>query len=353
MLYGANMQYNKYYIPVLRWKAAEWSALSDLDEYQKDFIIPLVEPTPDRFNDEIDKVFTNTFKRLKTSWKGRDVFIDFILLDEVKSSAILNKIESSEIFNMIPVVNIKSSKSYMSMFKILVNSKNRVCIRISLEDLLHPNLKNKIDDIIHYFRLSPSEIDLIIDYKIIDNSYPEYNVILKKIPYPQDWNTLTFLSGSFPIDLRDFSPGEHLHPRLEWLKWHEEISSNRLIRRPGFGDYTIQHPIFHAPPSFVSPSASIRYTSTKDWLIMRGESVKKKGGGGYGQYLGNALLLSARDEFCGSDFSAGDRYIYQKGQQLEKSGNLEKPGNATDWLQAGINHHITFVIHQLSNLPDS
>ena len=50
MLYGDNMQYNKYYIPVLRWKAAEWSALSDLDEYQKDFIIPLVEPTPDRFN---------------------------------------------------------------------------------------------------------------------------------------------------------------------------------------------------------------------------------------------------------------------------------------------------------------
>lgn len=345
----------KHYIPVLRWKSAEWSALAELKNEQKNIITPLIEPTPNRFDKDkdIDKIVTRTLKKIEDAWDSRHLFIDFHLLTETMSSAILNKFVSSKILHFIPVVSLNSQNSYLKLMKPIVKNQHRVCIRIFRSNITDSNLALKLDNVLQFFKLKPSNVDLIVDYQLIDESCPGLCEICKTIPYLLEWNSFTFLSGTFTRDLTGFKPGVHLHPRVEWRKWYEEIGLKGLARRPSYGDYTIQHPIYYEPPSFPSISASIRYTTDRDWVIMRGESVKKDGGPGYGQYLGNALLLSKRDEFCGNNFSAGDKYIYEKGQQLEGFGNLEKTGNATTWLQAGVNHHIAFVVHQLSNLPDS
>ena len=74
---------------------------------------------------------------------------------------------------------------------------------------------------------------------------------------------------------------------------------------------------------------------------MRGEGLRNEGGRGYAQYAANATLLCERDEFSGSSFSYGDRYL----------ANLtEGYGSPETLLRAGINHHLTFVIQQISNL---
>lgn len=116
---------------------------------------------------------------------------------------------------------------------------------------------------------------------------------------------------------------------------------------PVYGDYTIQCPTYSEAPQYANTSASVRYTYENYWVIMRGEGLRNPGGPGYSQYPANAQLLCEREEFCGSTFSSGDRYIN------DRALNPAKTGNASTWLQAGINHHITFVVRQIARYFES
>jgi hypothetical protein len=77
---------------------------------------------------------------------------------------------------------------------------------------------------------------------------------------------------------------------------------------------------------------------------MRGEGVFSDGSPGFPQWPANAQLLCARPEFCGQHYSDGDRYIYTTSLQTQYTGI------AGTWLQAGINHHLTFVARQIASL---
>jgi hypothetical protein len=122
------------------------------------------------------------------------------------------------------------------------------------------------------------------------------------------------------------------------------MSNGSLLRHATFGDYTIQNGAFLEPPSRPNISASIRYTTDENWVIMRGEGLRNKDGPGHDQYPANAELLCGRDEYCGEDFSYGDAYI------RERYENPQKTGNPETWLRAGINHHVTFVVRQIARL---
>ena len=77
---------------------------------------------------------------------------------------------------------------------------------------------------------------------------------------------------------------------------------------------------------------------------MRGEGLRNKGGAGYDQYPANAELLMQRQEYCGAEFSYGDRYIF------ERPLKRKNPGTPTTWIAAGVNHHLTFVVRQMAML---
>lgn len=49
-------------------------------------------------------------------------------------------------------------------------------------------------------------------------------------------------------------------------------------------------------------------------------------------------------EYRGAAFSAGDAYIF------DKANHPTPTGNARTWLQAGFNHHMTFVVRQIASL---
>ena len=173
-----------------------------------------------------------------------------------------------------------------------------------------------------------------------------FHEICNHLPHLNEWLTFSIISGIFPKDLTGIKPGQHLIQRLDWLTWEEQIrGATSLPRIPSFGDYTIQHPIYYEPPKNANFSASIRYTTDNAWLIMRGEGIRSRKGTGYAQYPANAQLLCEREEFCGEDFSMGDKYIYNMGHQSARYGS------ARTWLTAGINHHLTFVVRQISSLP--
>ena len=75
---------------------------------------------------------------------------------------------------------------------------------------------------------------------------------------------------------------------------------------------------------------------------MRGEGVMNENGAGFEQFPAQAQLLLERSEFCGPEYSVGDKYIHEMGQQMLKTGQAKK------WLVATFNHHMTFVVRHAS-----
>ena len=96
-------------------------------------------------------------------------------------------------------------------------------------------------------------------------------------------------------------------------------------------------------------SASVRYTNTEKWEILRGEAlhyIKKNGekGPGYKQYLAHAQEITKQPFYKQADYSFGDSEI----NRIATPKN-DKTGNPQIWLTIGINHHLTLVARETSN----
>jgi hypothetical protein len=87
-------------------------------------------------------------------------------------------------------------------------------------------------------------------------------------------------------------------------------------------------------------SASIRYTTDSDWLVVKGRNVRQYG---FEQYFDLCRALVERPEYYGPAFSWGDEYI---GRCAAREVG---PGNATTWRKVGTNHHITVVTRAIAN----
>ena len=351
----------KHYVPVLRWKQSEWLALRELTDVQRKEITPLIEIVPVKFVDKetkeikeencIKEEINKIVNGIKRNWGEARAFIDVHLLDvEIRTFVMKEIIVTGNNLNLylIPVIHLNYSRGYLDMISNLPNkNQGGACLRLNIEEVSGVSLIDKVDRLIDIVGIKHDNVDLIVDYKLINEGQLKFNYLIQTIPSIREWRTLTVIMGAFPKDLSDFELGEHLHPRQDWQCWLKEVASNsHLDRLPAFGDYTIQYPIYSEPPERANVSASIRYASDSAWVIMRGEGLFHDNSPGHAQYPANALLLSVRDEFCGEKFSFGDKYIYEMGQQNKKYGN------PMSWLKAGINHHITLVIRQLSNLSD-
>lgn len=361
---------SKHYVPILKWKPAERRALEALIDQEKRLISPLiqlvmpqaklpktgeVEKTWEGKLEEVSGYFKkklpNTPQEILKSWGKTPAFIDFSLIytDSLRLEG-LNKIltigDSLGLF-LIPVVNLSSDIELIKATALLVKKySNGLCLRLVPADFIDfANLSQKIQNFLTTCSLSEKDVDLLIDLKEEDNKYLKLIDLSQKNPNLSKWRTFTFASGAFPIDLTNCTLGENYIPRSDWNNWVGQRNSKKLQRYPSFADYTILHPIHKESVRFFSPSASIRYTLKEHWLVMRGQKGKTV------QYLANAQLLSQDQKFNGvfrgADFSFGDAYIVEKGKDLK----TKKTGNATNWLTAGINCHLTCTVSQIASLP--
>ena len=109
-----------------------------------------------------------------------------------------------------------------------------------------------------------------------------------------------------------------------------------------FADYAISHPYTkELDPRTMRMSASIRYTTSNNWLVLKGRNVRQYG---FDQYFELAKELIERPEYADRDFSWGDKYI------ADCALGMTGPGNATTWRKVGTNHHITLVARQIAKL---
>ncbi|MNL19526.1 hypothetical protein D3C87_1407320 [compost metagenome] len=152
--------------------------------------------------------------------------------------------------------------------------------------------------------------------------------------------SLIFVATS--LKLRDIKKPGAIQKRHEWGLFpslRTEIA--KTIYAPCFGDYSIESPSFLSlDMRKMKPAGKIVYTTDDSWLVPKGGAFR----GNEAQMIGHCKAIISSGKYSTSSFSKGDERIDETANKLNNCGNL------TTWKWVGVNHHITFVVRQLSSL---
>jgi hypothetical protein len=353
------------YVPILKGKAGEYSALKDLTVPVKAAMTPLVEIpnipwdyVNDRPSKTVDEFLEKFGEKLVQNWGTDVIWIDLpdsLQGEKMKDGShplvhIFTGTRNKQI-KTVPVVDLKRPTVYLDAVKIICKEDRRgICLRLYPEDLNDADLGSTLESFLSELGVSSSEVDLILDFKdILPNQESTIYLAVKEgiesLPKIEEWRTFVLAASSFPKDLSEFGRDTVSRtPRIEWLVWQQLFKNRSQFKRlPIFGDYSISHPeMVEVDPRIMTMSANMRYTSDEEWIIIKGQGVKIKG---YGQFTDLCKELLKMPEYKGKTFSKGDEYVSDCGSGKEGSGN------ATTWRWIGLTHHLTFVVDQLSNLP--
>lgn len=358
------------YVPILKTKRAEFSAITQLTPSVKSKIIPLfeIEPVPldpdtDVPNKTYDILLNGFDRKLAAACANIPfIYIDGILIDEQFIDAgdtypITNAITQARMagLHVVPVSSPTRTVSYLREIDSLVQGE--VCLRLTTIDLANPQL---VSAYISRLNISHQNIDVVIDLRdsVSEESWQSGRSkmlalgLINNLQNLNSFRRVILAAGSFPVDLSQISIGVHCQPRFEWHLWQNLCRGAELARGVIYSDYGVQHPDYtRLATRFPSVSASVRYTGNDDFWVFRGQVANQYG---YDQYGAHAQAIVAHREYSGAAFSVGDQdindYAVTHAQYLQNPLPTHKFGSAEVWRRIGQNHHITKVVDQLASL---
>lgn len=356
------MNSKNYYVPILKWKRGEQKAIENLSSWSIDNIMPLIEISPIEFDYEnnrpkktIDDHIRNIPDSILTSLKNMPCFIDgFTIEDEdlliggtnAIEFIIKNSIKNG--CNVIPVTGIGREPNYDIAIKNMLDSQtiNELCIRI--EESNFSMLNSNLQSILDKFNITPDKCHIVLDLKEVKpTSISSLQLLLPMLINNMinlnDWISITLATTTFPVNLSVVPKNStKVLSRSEYDLWKEITIKGNLIRPIQFGDYAISNPEYtDMDPRYINMSGNIRYTIDSGFLIYKGITTKSNG---FSQMIPMCKDLVKSKYFSGENFSWGDTKIY------ECANGIGTTGNAETWRRIGTNHHIEFVVDQLSKI---
>lgn len=350
------------YTPILKWKAGEQGALKEMPDKAKKNMVPLMEVLPPGTDDCGDYLKT-AIDRVSKNWGKAPFFLDVMtwrtrmleveveepLHPYLQAQAAAEEKSLSPIF----VAPLYLDKESIHILKQAAEAfQNRIALRINEDELLEDELEQNIRFFMDMLDATEESVDILMDFQNISGRKAKSHAravlqLLDGLPERERWRSIILAGTSFPDFLQGYETGISSLERTNWLSWLDlrTLTQKYKLRMPHFADYGISGVAL--PPDFqpyMAMSANIRYTVDKDWLILRGKSVR--GPLGYEQFHKLCETLVGLDEYRGKDFSWGDA-------QIEKCATREVgPGNATTWRKVGTSHHMACVLEQLANLAE-
>jgi len=356
---------HRHYVPVLKGKAGEFSAIEELATADKRAFTPVIEipAIPWDFTTEtpartIDDHLRPVPAKLASCWQvERPIFVDLQLVPDAEGMSdgrhpldyVCEGARNVGV-SVIPVTGIGRDAAYQAAAaRAFETDENGICLRLQAEDIDSEALESDVDALLDSLHVQPEAVDLLVDLGPLPHPINRFFVMtvrtgLQAVPRLSEWRTFTLASAAFPVDLSGFDQDSiESTPRTDWLLWTRLVGAGgHLARLPAYGDYAIAHPeLVEVDPRIMRPSASIRYTTDDSWLIVKGRGVRREG---FEQFYELSDSLRRRTEYKGPDFSWGDHYINQCADRAEG------PGNLTTWRKVATNHHIKLVIEQIANL---
>ena len=347
----------KHYVPVLRAKQAEWRALEALSPSVRSAITPLVELTPDVATAKpkaaakvgrtsYDHALHLTLANLSPQLAHGRAFLDFGHLAGRRAAAwtLARQIGNGPVTGLVPVTTLPNRDGRLADFRAMTGGGVGVCLRVPATMVRQTTFAAALAQELQDCGLNRGDADLVVDLGCDPRSL-SHDDLRAVIPALDEWRSWTVLAGVFPLNLVELDANqlEYRLPRDEWLAWRAQVTrSLSSVRRPAFGDFTIQYGEYIPAPK-VAGSLSVRYTLATEYLVLRGRKPNAAIGVGFDQYHGHARYLTSKSDYYGANFSSGDSFINQK--CVTGAGT----GDRLQWLAAGINHHITATVAQLAD----
>jgi hypothetical protein len=347
-----------HYVPVLKIKLNEKQALQSVSSTLHSHITPLLEVVkrnPDKAA-TIDEHLNTTFLRLAESVRPYPrCFLDAreIAPDGQDAAVEVFQRAGNERIVFTPVTGLSRLADRAAA---LEHRANGLALRVTREEFERGGLLGRIEAFLTQHRLSPEEIDLIIDLGaaedlIADGIAVLTDAFMTNVPHHQRWRTFTVSASAFPLGMGIVTRNSHeLVKREEWIAWRDHLYARRrdLTRLPTYSDCAIQHPVGVEDFDFriMAVSASIRYTLPEKWLLIKGESTRIVTPKVQFPRLATRLVYgNLRDHFASRDHCAGCLSIQMAADRAPKFGS------AGVWRKLGTIHHISMVMQGLASLP--
>ncbi|GGC42388.1 hypothetical protein GCM10011386_38240 [Parapedobacter defluvii] len=365
----------EFYLPILKSKEGEFTALFKLDKFTKKHICPLFEISNLEYDNESKKnpktleehLHGFCLKKFIKKWCSSNSFVDTYQLRGqfvngiTPLEYIYEQIAKKLLIPLFPMPiahindNVQTMNGLISVIK--KHGIKEIGIRLKIEDAMDITLANKLDGLLKRLELNCESCHLIFDLASSDSSQPtdfsqpmDFSAgiiaLLETFPNFHAWKSFTICGGAFPrSDL--LKKGLNIVTRLDWELYRhieEGLRQTDYARKINFGDYSIVTPgHFEFDPRKMKRSANIRYTTGGNWLIIKGSALSKPDD--FKQYISQAGEICTSEYYLGESYSEGDLYIRKC-----YLGDA-KPGNPTVWNWVGNNHHFTKVVADLFSTP--
>ncbi len=349
------------YMPQLKWKAGERRALKSVRSARNGRVIPAFKiPPAGSFDPDQQRVLTtveylHSFGRqLADCWDRRLALIDAELIDDqhhteaVADHPLTALIERARLSgaNAAPIFSFNNSPDYHRAVQRYAerNPAAPACLRIKLEQLESISNAEALANFVSQFGLTLGSVILLLDGGPLEISDAEdFTHLLSgqvaRLITPNTWARVFWSATSFPEKPRLKAGMDGHFPRADW-NLYRTILANReeFPIVPMFSDYALEYPSAYAPFNG-APSAHLRYSSTEQYHIFKGPSVRKENG--FGAIFEVARRLVSSEVFSGAEFSLGDTFI------RHLSDNAINTGGPAAWRWSATDHHFTLVMNQL------
>jgi len=350
------------YVPILKAKAGEFSALKNLPPHVAARILPMLDlPYPDaKYAGTLQDYVTKTAVNLSAVWHSRPAFIDITkwrpnarvesgahVLGHALSQLISRGVQVRPVIGYDRWDDLEYSQALRSATALYASE---FCLRLDAEALVDMGdpeyFDDRLEDITSTLGLGPENCHVLIDFGDLSrSSVPD---VLSRADSAVDYmrsrgyTRIVIAGGSMPAFVNEAvelpnSVGSIL--RIEMLAWkamHNLHSDHELI----YGDYGIRNPA--AMDGIISKhnNGKIRYTVDNQFFILRGRSKQLERLGLQQKAL--SRLLAASPEYKLAAFSWGDRTI-----RIAADPASPYMGGPTQWIAIDTNHHIHAVLAEI------
>lgn len=351
MNFGAN-----HYVPILKVKRGEKMALQSISPTLQGNITPLLEIVERTGGKPVDAHLDTAFTGLADSIQSYSrCFLDTLEIapdGPMVAEEIFRRAFAAGIL-FTPVTGINRTADIAAA---LNHQSHGIAIRLTRNDFEKGSLHKNLLSFMNQHGLATEETDLIVDLGpvedlIVNGVNALTESFVADVPVIQQWRTFTISACAFPLSMGVINRHSHdLIKRSEWISWRDYLHTRRqkLPRHPTFSDCAIQHPkgVEGFDPRIMQVSASVRYTSGKNWLLIKGESTRNVPAKEQFPKLASLLVFGhLKSHFKGENHCKGCALI------KEAADGVKGLGSAEVWRRLGTIHHITTVVQELASLP--
>jgi hypothetical protein len=351
------------YVPLLKAKGGEFAALKELDPAVQARVFPVFDVTdipwdfendsPGKTVDEhLAKIAENVFKSIgalpcafdltcldPTTRMASGTHPLTWLFDDLRKKGVIAR----------PVIGPGYDAAYLTAAAAEIATDRRGCVVrvVGQARVFDPAIATNLASVLGAVKLTEADADLLLDLQSVPSGSEHATAlasaaVIHGLPSMGAWREFIISAAGFPRDLSDYGQGLFVIPRTCLITW-DAMRSRGVARLLVFGDYAIDNhdrAELDINPRLLKGSTNVRYTVRTDWLVPKGPNWKDNG---FAPMRGLCAQLVADARFAGAAFSWGDAYIVA-------CANGGPTGSATTWRKVGVNHHVTFVVNQISSL---